>query len=42
MADLLALLAEGTHVALVCFENVDQKRCHRTIHREELEQRRDQ
>jgi len=42
MDDLLDLLAEGTDVALVCFENTDQKRCHRTILREELHRRREQ
>ena len=39
MADLLDLLADGTDVALVCFENTDQKRCHRTVLREELDRR---
>lgn len=37
--DLLALLESGTDVALVCFENTDQKRCHRTALREHLEAR---
>lgn len=42
MADLLALLADCEDVALVCFENTDQKRCHRTILREELVRRREE
>jgi uncharacterized protein YeaO (DUF488 family) len=38
MDDLCDLL-EDVDVALVCFENTDQKRCHRTVLREELERR---
>jgi len=41
IADLRDRLADGTDVALVCFENTDQKRCHRTILREELTRRRE-
>ncbi|WP_225335091.1 DUF488 domain-containing protein [Halomicrobium urmianum] len=37
--DLLDLLEAGTDVALVCYENTDQKRCHRTALREHLEAR---
>jgi hypothetical protein len=36
MDDLLDRLHSGEDVSLVCFENTDQKRCHRTILREEL------
>ncbi|MCU4798791.1 DUF488 domain-containing protein [Halobacteria archaeon HArc-gm2] len=36
VADLRETLADGTDVVLVCYENTDQKRCHRTILREEL------
>lgn len=39
MDDLVSLLQAGEDVALVCYENTDQKRCHRTILREELERR---
>lgn len=35
--DLRARLAEGEDVVLVCFENTDEKRCHRTLLRERLE-----
>lgn len=42
MDALLARLADGEDVALVCFENTDQKRCHRTILREKLVRRRDE
>lgn len=36
--ELLSLLDDGTDVALVCYENTDKKRCHRTILREHLEE----
>ncbi|WP_049894294.1 DUF488 domain-containing protein [Salinarchaeum sp. Harcht-Bsk1] len=36
---LAELLREGTDVVLVCFENTEKKRCHRTILREVLEER---
>lgn len=31
------LVTDGTDVALVCFENTDQKRCHRTLLKDEIE-----
>jgi uncharacterized protein YeaO (DUF488 family) len=34
--DLKALLESGQDVVLVCYENTDKKRCHRTILREYL------
>jgi hypothetical protein len=34
--DLEALLESGQDVVLVCYENTDEKRCHRTILREYL------
>lgn len=37
--DLLATLADGTDLVLVCYENTEQKRCHRTILRDVLENR---
>ncbi|WP_226010958.1 DUF488 domain-containing protein [Halomicrobium salinisoli] len=37
--ELLDLLDSGTDVALVCYENTDDKRCHRTALREHLEER---
>ena len=37
--DLLAELEDGTDLVLVCFENTEKKRCHRTILRETLEER---
>lgn len=37
--DLLARLESGENIALVCFENTAEKRCHRTILREVLESR---
>lgn len=37
VASLRADLAAGTDVALVCFENTDKKRCHRTVLRTVLE-----
>ncbi|NHN46866.1 DUF488 domain-containing protein [Halostella sp. JP-L12] len=39
--DLLARLRDGEDLALVCYENTDEKRCHRTILRDHLEERRD-
>jgi uncharacterized protein YeaO (DUF488 family) len=42
MEDLLDCLASGTDVALVCYENTDSKRCHRTVLREELARRIDE
>lgn len=39
LADLAARLADGESLALVCFENTDEKRCHRTILRERLASR---
>ena len=39
MDDLVSLLQAGEDVALICYENTDQKRCHRTILREELRSR---
>ncbi|MFB6234497.1 MAG: DUF488 family protein [Halopenitus sp.] len=37
MTDLTERLAAGDDVVLVCYENTDEKRCHRTLLREELE-----
>lgn len=34
-------LGSGESIALVCFENTEKKRCHRTILRDVLEERRD-
>lgn len=34
--DLLERVADGTDIALVCYENTDDKRCHRTALREHL------
>jgi uncharacterized protein YeaO (DUF488 family) len=34
-----SLLADGETVVLVCFENTDQKRCHRTLLKEHLKKR---
>lgn len=31
------LIINGTDVVLVCFENTEQKRCHRTLLKEEIE-----
>jgi uncharacterized protein YeaO (DUF488 family) len=39
--DLEARVRDGEDVALVCFENTDKKRCHRTILRAVLETRLD-
>jgi uncharacterized protein YeaO (DUF488 family) len=36
MADLTGRLADGDNVVLVCYENTDEKRCHRTVLRDEL------
>ncbi|WP_436344440.1 DUF488 domain-containing protein [Natronorubrum sp. FCH18a] len=33
-------LADGESLALVCYENTDKKRCHRTVLRDVLEKRR--
>jgi len=37
--DLVERLRSGTDVVLVCFENTEKKRCHRTMLREVLEER---
>ncbi|EMA33078.1 DUF488 domain-containing protein [Natronobacterium lacisalsi] len=39
LADLEARIESGESLALVCYENTDKKRCHRTILRERLEER---
>jgi uncharacterized protein YeaO (DUF488 family) len=39
--DLLDRLRSGEDLALVCYENTDEKRCHRTILREYLAERRE-
>lgn len=39
MDDLRELLRAGRDVVLVCYENTDEKRCHRTILKELLEGR---
>lgn len=39
--DLAARLADGESLVLVCFENTDEKRCHRTILRDRLASRLD-
>jgi len=36
LTELRAALADGTDIALVCYENTDKKRCHRTILRDVL------
>jgi uncharacterized protein YeaO (DUF488 family) len=41
LTDLVGVLRDGTDVALVCYENTDEKRCHRTIVRAALEERLD-
>jgi hypothetical protein len=38
VADLRDLIEAGTDVALVCYENTDKKRCHRTILRDVLDE----
>ncbi|WP_338729504.1 DUF488 family protein [Haladaptatus sp. DJG-WS-42] len=40
MQRLRSRLESGENIALVCFENTNKKRCHRTILRAELEARR--
>jgi len=37
---LIERLRGGEDVALVCYENTDEKRCHRTVLRERIEKRR--
>ncbi|GAA0675183.1 DUF488 domain-containing protein [Natronoarchaeum mannanilyticum] len=37
---LIERLRGGKDVALVCYENTDEKRCHRTLLRERIEKRR--
>lgn len=37
LEELQERLADGESIALVCFENTDKKRCHRTILRDVLE-----
>lgn len=37
LEDIRNFLDHGTDVALVCYENTDQKRCHRTILRDVLD-----
>lgn len=37
LASLRTRLEEGQNVALVCYENTDDKRCHRTLLRDHLE-----
>lgn len=37
LQDIRERLAGGRDVALVCYENTDEKRCHRTVLREYLE-----
>jgi len=39
LVSLAERVRDGESVALVCFENTDEKRCHRTILREVLESR---
>ena len=41
VAALADLLDDGTDVALVCYENTDSKRCHRTILRNVVESMRE-
>jgi len=38
LADLRDRVASGEDVALVCYENTDEKRCHRTLLRDRLKQ----
>lgn len=40
VADVLARLDRGEDVALVCYENTDEKRCHRTLLCEHVERAR--
>ncbi|ELZ17869.1 hypothetical protein C477_11712 [Haloterrigena salina JCM 13891] len=39
LEDLESRLAEGESLALVCYENTEKKRCHRTVLREVLSER---
>ena len=39
LEDLESRLVEGESLALVCYENTEKKRCHRTILRDRLEER---
>ncbi|MFU8869642.1 DUF488 family protein [Natronococcus sp.] len=39
LEELAARLEDGESLALVCYENTEKKRCHRTILRERLEER---
>lgn len=39
--EVVSAVEAGESVALVCYENTDKKRCHRTILREEIEARID-
>ena len=39
MDDLVDRLVAGEDIALVCYENTDEKRCHRTILRTAIEER---
>lgn len=41
MDEVADAVASGESTALVCYENTDKKRCHRTILREKIEQRID-
>nr|WP_240148889.1 DUF488 domain-containing protein [Halorubellus sp. JP-L1] len=41
LSELAERVRDGEDVALVCFENTDKKRCHRTILRDVLESRFD-
>lgn len=36
LGDLTGRLQDGEHLVLVCFENTDQKRCHRTLLKDHL------
>jgi uncharacterized protein YeaO (DUF488 family) len=39
VTDLEELLAQGENVVLVCYENTDEKRCHRILLKEAIQQR---
>lgn len=39
MDEVRTSVEEGANVALVCYENTDQKRCHRTILRDVIDER---
>ena len=41
VADLAARLRDGEDMVLVCFEDTDEKRCHRTLLADELQERLD-